>query len=107
MPGLNGTGPMGAGPRTGRGYGYCGNGSAVHSAYYGYGRGRGGFGRGMGFGYGARIGYGQPFTAPPLDDQNYLNNELDALKREKAFLEDREKLINEQLQSLKKEDENK
>nr|WP_319474141.1 DUF5320 domain-containing protein [uncultured Sphaerochaeta sp.] len=44
MPKRNGTGPMGYGPMTGRGMGYCRGG-------VGYGMGRGaGFGRGLGWG---------------------------------------------------------
>lgn len=43
MPGMDGTGPRGAGMRTGRGLGPCGGGRPV-------GRGMGlGFGRGLGF----------------------------------------------------------
>ncbi|MBJ2355387.1 DUF5320 domain-containing protein [Sphaerochaeta sp. S2] len=48
MPRRNGTGPMGNGPMTGRGMGYCRGGAGVG---YGYGMGRGaGFGRGLGWG---------------------------------------------------------
>ena len=43
MPNLNGTGPNGQGPMTGRGMGPCGRGM-------GYGRGMGFYGRGMGCG---------------------------------------------------------
>ncbi len=58
MPGLNGTGPMGAGPMTGGGRGFC---NPVNSGYrtqtFGNGAGLGrGFGRGFGFGRG--YGYG-------------------------------------------------
>ena len=42
MPGFDGTGPSGLGPRTGRGMGPCGRGLGF----------RRGYGRGMGFGRG-------------------------------------------------------
>lgn len=75
MPGLNGTGPMGMGPRTGRGMGACppGAGGAVYGGAvrglgrgglpwgcgmgFGGGRGRGRGFRGRGLGYGAWAGY--------------------------------------------------
>jgi len=40
MPALNGTGPQGAGPMTGRGMGLCGNGQGM-SQRFGFGRRRG------------------------------------------------------------------
>lgn len=52
MPGRNRTGPHGAGPRTGRGLGYCGSSDQSSSATpgqgvrAGFGFGRGGAGRG-------------------------------------------------------------
>ncbi|GAB6886617.1 hypothetical protein JCM13304A_01150 [Desulfothermus okinawensis JCM 13304] len=52
MPGGDRTGPLGAGPRTGRGLGYCSGSS--HPGWV-YGRG---YGRGMGFGRGRRCGRG-------------------------------------------------
>jgi hypothetical protein len=48
MPGFNGTGPMGAGPMTGGGRGYCTGGGVGFQQGYG----RQGFGRGRGRGYG-------------------------------------------------------
>lgn len=48
MPGLDGTGPRGKGPRTGRGLGLCrGNVSSENSPLKGRGYGRG-YGRGRG-----------------------------------------------------------
>ncbi len=70
MPGFNGTGPMGAGPMTGRGQGYCNPSqpisrpiSAWESGYrgsvYGQGTRRPASGRNRGFGRaGARQGRG-------------------------------------------------
>ena len=107
MPGFDRTGPVGAGPATGRGLGYCGNGTAVGA--YGFGRGRAGFGRGYGAGFGRGFGYGRGYYAPPVyaplvEDENLINNELVALKQQKSWLEDQEKALNERLQSLKKDD---
>jgi len=66
MPAFNGTGPLGYGPMTGRGWGYCaaypatGAWGGYRSVGWGYGgwggRGRG-YGRGFGFG-GRRFGSG-------------------------------------------------
>ena len=68
MPGFDGTGPMGAGPMTGGGRGFC------NPAYAGYGQGYGGgfgygrglagaavFSRGFGPGLGWGGGYGRGF----------------------------------------------
>jgi len=102
MPGFDGTGPMGAGPMTGGGWGRC-NPSAGSYATSGFGRGRGfrgGFGRGRGYGrgigwsgaypptgggYGPTYGpvYGSPYaTMKPEDEVNMLKDEADAVKRE-------------------------
>lgn len=67
MPYQNGTGPAGAGPRTGRGLGPCGTGFA---------RGRGfaqGFGRG-------RIGGYESYQEPVADETKSLEAELKAIK---------------------------
>jgi hypothetical protein len=75
MPAGNRTGPWGAGPRTGRGLGYCSGFQAPGFMFpgpgLGFGRGFGlgrGFGRGMGLGRGrgvwrSRFGefYGHPY----------------------------------------------
>ena len=68
MPGFDGTGPMGAGPMTGGGRGYCNPAGAVfrrpfgEGFWYGRGFGRGrGFGAGFGAGYGRGRGYGRGF----------------------------------------------
>ena len=74
MPGLDGTGPMGAGPMTGGARGYCNPAGAVYrpgfGQGFGYGRGFGrgrGFGAGFGAGYGRGRGYGRGFGyGPPV-----------------------------------------
>ncbi len=63
MPYGDHTGPLGQGPKTGRGLGYCsGNdrpGAEVNTGR-GFGRGMGrGFGRGLGRGKGAGRGFGR------------------------------------------------
>lgn len=63
MPGGDGTGPLGMGPMTGRGAGYCagndvpGYANAIPGGFGGRGRGMG-FGRGRGFGRGLGRGLG-------------------------------------------------
>jgi hypothetical protein len=77
MPAGDGTGPMGMGPMTGRGTGFCsgfgapGYANPVPGRSFGWGRGFGfgrgrGFGRGFGWGrgFGRRFGWGGPYTAP-------------------------------------------
>jgi hypothetical protein len=77
MPRFDGTGPMGMGPGTGRGFGPCGFGM-------GFGRGRG-YGRGLG----RYFGWSQPQT-----------------KEEKAkALADYKKALEEELEDVKKEEE--
>ncbi len=66
MPGFDGTGPLGQGPMTGRGMGYCGGhrptgvypeAVVAYQAPYYWGRGiRGRFGRGFGRGLGRGMG---------------------------------------------------
>ncbi|MDD5222624.1 MAG: DUF5320 domain-containing protein [bacterium] len=114
MPGFNGTGPMGMGPRTGGGFGFCspGTGSAFpgpgrNFIHKGAGRGfapRGG-GRGRVFGGGrgrSFLGYGRRgewFGMGPICWDYYPGGSYGhgrPATDEKPFLE-------EQLSSLKKE----
>ena len=80
MPKLDETGPMGQGPRTGRGFG----------PYWG----------GMMRGWGCRGGYGfgsRRFISPKNelaaleDEEKMLEEELAAIKEEKAALKDQQK----------------
>jgi hypothetical protein len=106
MPGLNRTGPMGAGPMTGGGRGLCNPATAssarAFTGSYGYGGGlglrrgfRGGFGRGAGMGRGYGRGYGMgygmdygwyppamapAFSYPAADEMEMLRAEADYLK---------------------------
>ena len=110
MPFMDGTGPWGQGPMTGRGMGYCagavrpGFPPGPNIGWFGRGRGMGrgsgrgrGMGRGMGRGFGR--GWGAPFygAAPaygpaPYGPQMTRAEEVDFLKEEansvKAQLEE-------------------
>jgi len=65
MPALNGTGPRGQGPMTGRGLGNCGPG------YRGFGRGFG-FGRGWGWNY--------PYQPTAKEEKEMLEDEIKGMK---------------------------
>lgn len=114
MPGGDGTGPLGAGPMTGRGAGYCAGYGVPGYANPTFGRGLGrGFGRG--FGRGRRFGcwggmgwYGAPpregwafaypvpyapSVPPPVPDpeieKRVLKNRTELLQSELEFLRKR------------------
>lgn len=92
MPGLNGTGPRGLGPLTGRGMGVCGTNGATNA--YGYGRGLG-YGRGFGCGRGFRgYGYNNNFTQNSQIPMNAEN--------EKSLLQNQEEFLKSQLASIQK-----
>ena len=80
MPRLDRTGPMGQGPRTGRGLGPCGGGM------------RQGWGCQGGYGFGFRR-----FASPKNelsaleDEEKMLEEELQAIREEKAALKDQKK----------------
>jgi len=76
MPYFDATGPLGCGPMTGMGYGFCGGGYGL-----GFGRGgRRGRGRGLGFGYGPMY-YSKKDAKQDLDDyKKSLEEELEAVK---------------------------
>ena len=84
MPALNGTGPRGQGPRTGRGLGYCPP---------GYDRSFRGFGRGLGLGWGRGFGrgWGWPSYDEPTakEEKEILADELKGLKEEMKEIEGR------------------
>lgn len=92
MPGGDGTGPMGRGPLTGRGLGYCAGGYPR----YGLGR-RAGFGaRGYGLGLGYRRGYRAYYPVEPVDPRT----ERELLEEERAVLENRLKMVSRELEGL-------
>ncbi len=113
MPRGDGTGPMGMGPMTGRGAGYCAGYSApgyANAAGGGYGCGIG-RGRGRGFrrmyfsggvpgagrfpGYGYGYGYADPYLS--------ADSEKDMLNRQAKFLEDQMAEIRKRLDDIENE----
>jgi hypothetical protein len=111
MPGFDGTGPMGLGPRTGGGFGFCPPGAGPAAGGYVpgvvYGVGRGGIpwggGRGRAFGGGRgrwwragfpymvpMYGYGAPNPqAAPVDEKAFLENQLAYLESQLTAIKDR------------------
>ena len=111
MPGFDGTGPRGLGPRTGGGFGYCAPGSGPVRGGYArgvvYGVGRGGIpwggGRGRAFGGGrgrwwrgwypyVGVPYGRPapHVAPaPAEEKAFLENEIAHLEQQLAAVRSR------------------
>jgi hypothetical protein len=117
MPRGDRRGPEGAGPMTGRAFGYCaGNdrpGFAVNAAPQGFKRGfRGGAGRGSGRGMGYGRGYGMGYArvnAPayqqPVSEDNTNQaanqNQIEMLENAAANLKNELKEIKSQLNELK------
>ncbi|WP_038056493.1 DUF5320 domain-containing protein [Thermodesulfobacterium hydrogeniphilum] len=106
MPWGDRTGPLGLGPRTGRGLGYCsGFDSPGFAKGPGWGFGRGwvrgrGFGRGWGRGRGWRwfwaMNYFPEEILPPDDEKKLLQEEAEFLKRRLAEIEKRMKKLEEE-----------
>lgn len=103
MPGGDRTGPLGLGPMTGRGAGFCAGNPNPGYAYSRFGRR---FGRGRGFGHGfwgrgRRFWYGEfndiPYVQPTKQEQkNYLEELLKNLEEEL-------KIVKQRIQDLSKE----
>ena len=109
MPGFDGTGPLGRGPRTGGGFGYCPPVAGMPVGGYGsrvmYGAGRGGYpygggrGRAWGGGRGFRrryfpVNYGWNMNYPnyaaiPENEMGYLKNALMGLEEEMKLVKKR------------------
>ena len=108
MPWGDRTGPLGYGPRTGRGLGYCSGNNVPGYMVGGRGLGLGrGFGRGWGRGYGFRgagWGYGgyyapyPPYTLSPEDEKRYLEDR-------KRWLEEELNYINKRMSETKENNE--
>jgi hypothetical protein len=97
MPGFNRTGPNGQGSMTGRRMGDCaGNNYPENSMRFNAGRG---FGRGFQGGFAGRRGFGmgmgQGFrnrnfeNIPVVSDKTIIENEINSLKDQLSFLEDK------------------
>ena len=100
MPGGDGTGPMGAGPMTGRGAGFCAGYPAPGYANFGGARGFWGRGGGRGWRHWFRAtglpgwmrgsAYGAPYPkASPEVEKQALRNQLDVLQSELEFVKKR------------------
>ncbi|MGC9396733.1 MAG: DUF5320 domain-containing protein [Anaerolineae bacterium] len=116
MPAGDGTGPMGQGPMTGRGAGYCAGydapGYAVGAPGWGLGMAfRGGWGRGCrGWGFGRGWGYGPPgpawgppptWTAPPHPAALTPEQEIEALRSQAQWLQEQLDAIRQRIAELK------
>jgi hypothetical protein len=109
MARLNGMGPNGQGPLTGRGMGNCVGGQGGSGGFsaglgrggagMGMGLGRGGRGSGMGMGRGARRCGFWGFGAAPLDSET----EKEVLKRQASSLEAQLDGIQKRLDGMDKE----
>jgi hypothetical protein len=104
MPRGDRTGPQGAGPRTGRGLGYCSGYETPDFANPAFGPGSGwGRGRGGGFGWRHRFfatglpGRGYPRYTPPTKEET-----LSALKAEADWLKDQLENIHKHIDELEK-----
>ena len=96
MPRGNGTGPMGAGPMTGRAAGYCAGYQMPGFMNPVGGRGGMGFGRGMGMGRGMRFWNAPGYYAyPPVPYTQSL-----APEQEAGVLRQQADVLKEQLQSI-------
>ena len=88
MPRRDGTGPMGAGSMTGRGFGLCTGANAVK-----YGAG---LGMGLGLGLACRRGFGRGFAF----NQTSSKTQKELLNEQKTMLQERLEVIDKQLESL-------
>lgn len=120
MPRGDRTGPMGQGPVTGRGLGYCsGYDSPGFAKGFGGGMGRGmgfgrgsGFGRGMGMGRGMGFGHGRSFGGAytgsfpgyPWMSSMSKEDEVKLLKSQAYALSRSQKDIEKRLGELEKEE---
>lgn len=76
MPYGDGTGPMGRGPMTGRGFGPCARGRGFEK----------GFGRGRGFGF-RQMAFSEPVVLTGEEEKKILEAELKDLETEKTAIE--------------------
>ncbi|MDD2574074.1 MAG: DUF5320 domain-containing protein [Bacillota bacterium] len=104
MPRRDGTGPLGFGPLTGRGLGFC---NMANISRLGLGLGFGlGLGLGRGRGFGRRMAY-YPAQYPVEYPAGYpvdAKTQKELLEEQKAFFEDRLNMISKQLNGLSDND---
>ena len=107
MPGGDRTGPLGMGPMTGRGAGFCGGFNRPGAMTPGFGRGMG-FGRGRGFGRGFGRGRGPGFGGfwglRPHPYYAYEQGPLPAMnpEQEKSMLQQEAQSLRDALSDLEK-----
>ena len=92
MPRRDGTGPMGAGSMTGRGFGLCTGANAVK-----YGAG---LGMGLGLGLACRRGFGRGFGRGSAINRISTKTQKELLNEQKAMLQNRLEVIDKQLENL-------
>ncbi|MFZ7131227.1 MAG: DUF5320 domain-containing protein [Eubacteriales bacterium] len=90
MPRRDGTGPMGAGSRTGRGLGIC---TVANVAKFGAFLG-------AGLGLGCRRGFGFGFGGNDMIDEATPKTQKELLQVQKELLKDRLQNIDKQLENL-------
>lgn len=92
MPRGDGTGPVGNGPMSGRGFGSC---AGANAGRYGAGMSNG-FGRGRRFG--CRQGYGMGMNYPA--DPAIAKSKKELLEEQKQLLQNKLDIISKQLENL-------
>ena len=121
MPGGDGRGPLGLGPMTGRGAGYCagypvpGYANPIPGRGWGFGYGRGfgrgrgrgrGFGRGFGWGWNAypynwdTPYYGYPYSGPYASAEISPKQEAEMLKEQATAMQEEISAINQRVKDL-------
>lgn len=94
MPGMDGTGPMGRGAMTGRGFGFC---TGVNAARYGAGLG---LGLGLGLGFGYRRALRRSCVTGPIASKS----QKELLTEQKELLQNRIDMISKLLDGLSEDD---
>lgn len=98
MPGGDRTGPLGLGPKTGRGMGFCAGYQTSGYMNPGFRRGRfwrRGFGRGFGWRYQNKYDMpAEPVALTKEEEKRILENELKEIEREKEEIKKRLKELN-------------
>ena len=119
MPGGDGTGPLGQGPRTGRALGYCAGYPmpGFMNPGFGFGRGFRRFGgRGFGIGFGWRRWRFVPITPAPIQPQQVWEpvqvqpqvypptkeQELQMLEDERKTIEQEQEALKQELEEIRK-----
>lgn len=92
MPRRDGTGPMGAGPMTGRGLGPCVGAKAVKYCA--------GIGLGLGLGFALKRGFGRGFRRWFAINKNPSKTQREMLQEQKDALKSRLDVIDKQLKDL-------